>query len=53
MLRDELADLAVFHAVAEEHSFTRAATRLATSQSALSQTVRGLEASEVLVFDLV
>ncbi len=43
MLRDELADLAVFHAVAEEHSFTRAATRLASSQSALSQAIRRLE----------
>ncbi|MCW1382521.1 LysR family transcriptional regulator [Novosphingobium sp. KCTC 2891] len=43
MLRDELGDLAVFLAVAEEQSFTRAAARLGTSQSALSQTVRRLE----------
>ncbi len=43
MLRDELGDLAIFLAVAEERSFTRAATRLATSQSAVSQAVRRLE----------
>ena len=44
MRRDELGDLTVFLAVAEERSFTRAAARLRTSQSALSQTVRRLEA---------
>jgi DNA-binding transcriptional LysR family regulator len=43
MKRDELGDLSVFLAVAEERSFTRAAAKLATSQSALSQTVRRLE----------
>jgi DNA-binding transcriptional LysR family regulator len=43
MLNDELADLAVFAAVAEARSFTRAAARLGRSQSALSQTVRRLE----------
>lgn len=43
MRRDELGDLAAFLAVAEECSFTRAAARLATSQSSLSQTVRRLE----------
>ena len=43
MLTDELADLAVFAAVAEARSFTRAASRLGRSQSALSQTIRRLE----------
>lgn len=43
MRRDELGDLVAFLAVAEERSFTRAAVRLATSQSSLSQTVRRLE----------
>lgn len=43
MLRNELADLAVLVAVAEERSFTRAAARLGTSQSSLSQAVRRLE----------
>lgn len=36
-------DLIAFLAVAEERSFTRAAARLATSQSALSHTIRRLE----------
>lgn len=44
MLRDELGDLAILLAVAEERSFTRAASRLGTSQSAVSQAVRRLEA---------
>jgi DNA-binding transcriptional LysR family regulator len=35
-------DLAAFVAVAEERSFTRAAIKLGVSQSALSQTIRGL-----------
>lgn len=43
-MRDELGDLAILHAVAEERSFTRAAVRLGTSQSAVSQAVRRLEA---------
>ncbi len=43
MRREELADLNAFVAVAEERSFTRAAARLGTSQSALSFTVRRLE----------
>src|SRR4051794_41700848 len=41
---DNFHELAAFVAVAEEQSFTRAATKLGVSQSALSQTVRGLEA---------
>ena len=44
MRREDLGDLAVFLAVAEERSFTRAAARLGASQSAISQTVRRLEA---------
>ena len=42
-LRYDLPDLAVFAAVAEERSFTRAAARLGVSQSALSHTIRSLE----------
>jgi DNA-binding transcriptional LysR family regulator len=45
MRRDELGDLMAFLVVARERSFTRAAARLGTSQSALSHTVRRLEAS--------
>lgn len=44
MRREELGDLTAFLAVAEESSFTRAAAKLGTSQSALSHTVRRLEA---------
>lgn len=43
MKRDEVADLTVFVAVAQEQSFTRAAAQLGMSQSALSQIVRRLE----------
>jgi DNA-binding transcriptional LysR family regulator len=43
MLNDELSDLAIFAAVADAHSFTRAAVKLGKSQSALSQSVRRLE----------
>jgi DNA-binding transcriptional LysR family regulator len=39
MQREDLTDLAAFMAVAEERSFTRAAARLGTSQSALSHTI--------------
>lgn len=45
MKREELSDLAVFLAVAEARSFTRAAAMLGTSQSAISQIVRRLEAA--------
>ena len=44
MPTENLNDLAAFLAVARARSFTRAAGQLGVSQSALSQTVRGLEA---------
>ncbi|MGF6976206.1 DNA-binding transcriptional LysR family regulator [Paraburkholderia sp. JPY465] len=44
MAGDNLDDLAAFLVVAEERNFTRAGKRLGVSQSALSQTVRALEA---------
>ncbi|KAF2394072.1 LysR family transcriptional regulator [Pseudomonas frederiksbergensis] len=44
MDRSELGDLAVFLVVAQELNFTRAAARLSTSQSSVSQTIRRLEA---------
>ena len=44
MANETLNDLAAFLTVAREQSFTRAAAKLRVSQSALSQTVRGLEA---------
>jgi len=43
MKREELGELMVFATVVEEGSFTRAATRLRTSQSAVSTAVRRLE----------
>jgi len=43
MRREDLIDLNAFAVVAEECSFTRAAAKLATSQSALSHTIRRLE----------
>jgi DNA-binding transcriptional LysR family regulator len=44
MRREDLSDLATFLAVAQDRSFTRAAAKLGASQSALSHTVRRLEA---------
>jgi DNA-binding transcriptional LysR family regulator len=43
MARTDFNDIVAFLAVAREQSFTRAAAQLGVSQSALSQTVRGLE----------
>src|SRR3954447_9591238 len=43
MRKETAADLVAFLVVAREQSFTRAAAQLGVSQSALSQTVRGLE----------
>lgn len=43
MPQDNFNDLAAFAIVAKERSFTRAAAKLRVSQSALSQTIRGLE----------
>ncbi len=45
MRREELGDLTVFMTVAEEGNFTRAANRLGVSQSAVSHTIRRLEAA--------
>ena len=43
MERNDLSTLAVFLAVAEERSFTRAGKRLGVSASAMSHAIRGLE----------
>ncbi|OBZ92058.1 LysR family transcriptional regulator [Pararhizobium polonicum] len=43
MARDNIRDIAAFLIVARERSFTRAAAKIGVSQSALSQTLRGLE----------
>ena len=44
MQRTSLDDLSALVAVAREQSFTKAAAKLGVSQSALSQTIRELEA---------
>lgn len=44
MRREELGSLAIFLVVAEERSFTKAAAKLGISQSALSHSMRRLEA---------
>ena len=45
MPRTDLDDLLAFLAVARERSFTRAASRLGVSRSALSRIIRGLMAA--------
>jgi DNA-binding transcriptional LysR family regulator len=44
MRRENASDLLAFLSIARERSFTKAAAKLGVSQSALSHTIRGLEA---------
>src|SRR6266513_1296066 len=44
MRRETFSDLLAFLAVAQDRSFTKAAAKLGVSRSALSHTLRGLEA---------
>src|SRR5258708_8397831 len=44
MANDELSDVAIFAAVADARSFTRAAVKLGKSQAAVSESVRRVEA---------
>lgn len=44
MSRSDLSDITAFLSIAREGSFTKAAAKLGVSQSALSQTIRNLEA---------
>src|SRR5437763_6905115 len=44
MRKETLSDLLSFLAVAQDRSFTKAAAKLGVSRSALSHTLRGLEA---------
>lgn len=44
MSKENLNDLAAFVTVAQERSFTRAAAKLGLSRSALSHSMRALEA---------
>ena len=48
MQRGNLDDLTAFLIVAREGSFTKAAAKLGVSQSALSHTVRKLEAAQLV-----
>lgn len=43
-MMENFNELAAFALVASERSFTRAAAKMGVSQSALSQTIRNLEA---------
>ena len=46
MIKENLNDLLIFLTVVREGSFTRAAAKAGTSQSAVSQTISNLEAAD-------